>query len=253
MLPQDIANTCNDLFGQTKTEADAMIYRQCKQRLLKKFGPKPEQDYEKAKNIVMTGLPSEAAKEIRNLMCHKKPQLKECCCSVSVGAEWKKLLPQSVKAAVAGLDIKNNFDTVIEKADEVFLATKAAAPTVAAVKSKSKNETAKKAAAVPTPGPSEDMDDSADQPAFDQWNQLTAELAAFNKNFRKQRGKGRGARGGPGKPQPKGAGSGRGAKPSSEDPPPGCCAIHQQHGRSAYYCLDPSKCPWKDYTTPRPK
>ena len=72
ILPEDIAHACKDLFCLAKTEAGDEIYKQCKTRLLTVFGPKPEEDYLKAQSLVMTGLPSLAAKELRNLMCHQK-------------------------------------------------------------------------------------------------------------------------------------------------------------------------------------
>ena len=145
-----------------------------------------------------------------------------------------KILPNAVKAAVAGMDLQNDFDSVIEKADEVFLATKTSSASVAAVKPKAKNDVVKKpvTSTAGASAVSEDADTSADQSAFDQMNQLTAELAAFNKNFKK-RGRGRGARGGPGRGQPKRGGQQRSGQPHPDDPPPGSCAIHQQHGRSA--------------------
>ena len=110
MLPQDIANSCNDLFGKAKTEADANIYKLCKARIMKVYGPKPKEDFKKAKSIVLVGLPSEAAKDIRDLICQKKPQLKECCCAVAVATYWEDILPSAVRASIAGMDLQNDFE-----------------------------------------------------------------------------------------------------------------------------------------------
>ena len=240
MLPQDVANACNDLFGLTKSELTGAkdIYNQCKKRLIKVHGPKPKEDFRKALTIVLTGLPSEAAKEIRALVCEKKPPLKDCCCATQVGAIWESILPEQVKASVAGMDLKNEFDSVIQKADDVYLSVNGGATvkTVAAAKL----TTGAGAGAKPTKtvATKADLDTSADQSAFDQMNQLTAQLAAFNKNFKKggkQRGKGGNRGGGAGRDGPK------------ETPPPDACAIHKRHGKDAYYCLEPSSCPWKDY------
>ena len=111
---------------------------------------------------------------------------------------WKALLPADVRAGIAGMDLKEDFDKVVEKADEIFLATKpTAVAAVAAVKKgkvdPSTGATNKKAEQSAV---SADLDTSADASAFDKMNQLTAELAAFNKNFKK-RGRG-GKRGGKG-------------------------------------------------------
>ena len=70
-----MASVCKDLFCQSKTEAaadGALIYKLCKTKLLEKFGPKPEEDFQKALKIIMTGLPSQAAIELRDTICQKK-------------------------------------------------------------------------------------------------------------------------------------------------------------------------------------
>ena len=245
MLPQDIAHPCNDLFGLTKTEAAAEastknIYKVCKDRLLKVFGPKPKENYRKAMTIVLTGLPSEAAKEIRTLICEKKPPLVNCCCATSVSEKWENILPQEVKVAIAGMDFKNEFDKVVQKADDAYLSINAT-PAMTVASTKVEKKKAVKPAVTPATA---ELDTSADQPAFDQMNQLTAQLAAFNKNFKK-RNKGGAQRGG------KRAGSTKGQSSNVDDPPAGSCPIHKKHGRAAYYCLSPDSCPMANYTTPK--
>ena len=81
ILPEDIAHCCNDYFCQPKTEAPALVYRDCKKRILEVHGPKPEEDFYKSQSLVMTGLPSEAAKELRDLICDGKKKLENCCCA----------------------------------------------------------------------------------------------------------------------------------------------------------------------------
>ena len=141
------------------------------------------------------------------------------------------------------MDLQNDFDRVVQKADDAYLSINAT-PTMAVVAAtkvdKKKPATAKQPAAATA-----DLDTSADQHAFEQINQLTAQLAAFNKNFKKRGKGGRGGRGGK-----QGGGAGRG-KSAPDDPPAGSCPIHKQYGRAAYYCLQPDSCPMKDYTTPR--
>ena len=248
ILPQDIANSCKDYFCLPKASAGADIYKLCKLRILEKYGPKPEEDYKKAISIVLTGLPSEAAKDIRDLICEKTKPLESCCCAKAVGAIWRDLLPPTVKAAVAGMDLKTDFANTVKKADQVYNAVKVAQPVALVAPSKPPKASASAAAA--------SLDTSADAPALDQVANLAEQIAAFNKNFNKhkkqQRGGGRGAqgtrgggRGQAGAPQSRGRG-----KPHPDGPPDDACLNHWRHGRSAYYCLEPSKCSWSHITNP---
>ena len=35
-----------------------------------------------------------------------------------------------------------------------------------------------------------------------------------------------------------------------DNPPASCCKQHQKWGKSAYFCVQPSKCPWSHITAP---
>merc|ERR1712026_566470 len=77
-LPAEINETIKDLLiKERNSEGAATVYKDCKARLLKVFGPKPEQDVTLAMNLVMTGLPSQAAKRVRELVCKRNF---DCCC-----------------------------------------------------------------------------------------------------------------------------------------------------------------------------
>ena len=250
-----MASVCKDLFCQSKTEAaadGALIYKLCMTKLLEKFGPKPEEDFQKALKIIMTGLPSQAAIELRDTICQKKKKFDNCCCAYQVASVWKSILPQNIRAHIAHLDCINDFDNVLRTADCIYNATKQNVP-VAAVKP---------AAAKPSPsatgGAARELDTSADAPAFDQINQLTEQLAAFNKNFKKRPKRGRGGqtrgaqqtRGGAGKPQSRDQGRG---EPHPDGPPDNACGMQWRWGRSAYHCQSPDQCPWSHIAAPRPK
>ena len=231
------------------TGDNKLIYKKCKARLLEVYGPKPDEDFKKGLAVVMTGLPSEAAKDIRALLCEKDPPLKNCCCHKSVGSIWRDLLPPTVKAAVAGMDLKENFENTVKHADSVYNAIKTAPP-VAVV---TPGTRPKAGAAAATAAKSADLDTSADAPALDQVANLAQEIAAFNKNFKsvkKQQNQNapksgnKGAQGvsgaSGGKPQSRGRG-----KPHPDGPPDNACIIHWRHGRGAFYCLKPGQCPWE--------
>ena len=76
---------CRDILTKKKTEAGDHIYIDCKTQLLAVHGPKPEEDFNKARNLIFGGLPSDTAKRIRDLVCQKPKKLTDCCCAVSVG------------------------------------------------------------------------------------------------------------------------------------------------------------------------
>ena len=238
ILPEDVANTCKEYFIQPKSTADKDIYKKCKTRILEVYGPKPEEDFFKAVNFVMTGLPSDAAKEIRDLVCEKQKPLESCCCAKQVGAVWRKLLPPTVRASVAAMDLKTNFDATIKHADHVFNSLKVAQPVALVTPRKPPTASARPA----------DLDTSADAPALDPMAALTSEIAALRKDFKsakKPKGvanSGQGAqkgRGAAGKPQSRGRG-----KPHPDGPPENACLIHWKHGRGAFYCLEPDTCDW---------
>ena len=76
------------------------------------------------------------------------------------------------------------------------------------------------------------------------------------------RGQGRGGRGSRGGAQPSSSGTQSSATGGTTrrgtkhpDLPPGewtGCNLHFRWGRSAYFCAEPSTCPWRDIFTPRP-
>ena len=123
-LPADVNETIKDLLiKERNSEGAATIYKDCKARLLKTFGPKPEQDFKLAMGLVMTGLPSQAAKRVRELVCKRNF---DCCCPATVGKIWRDMLPKDVKLAVASYDLRTQWDEALDRADDVYNASKTA-------------------------------------------------------------------------------------------------------------------------------
>ena len=133
LLPPDVATSVKDLFALKQSQAGKDINKKCKTRLLKVYAKNPEQKFLEAQALVLTGLPSEAAKQLRELCCQKPKPLETCCCATAVGAFWKKLLPPQVRAAVAGQDLAGDFDDIVQHADDVFLSMKSDVKAVSAV------------------------------------------------------------------------------------------------------------------------
>ena len=131
-LPPDIGHKLKDLFAKEEGE-DAQIYKTCKTRFVKLYAPKHEDDVKKARSLVMTDTPSEAAKELRELLCKKPKHLEGCCCGPIVTSFWRDLLPEPVRQAVANMDLSaTTFEATVDHADKAFASMNKGA-TVAAV------------------------------------------------------------------------------------------------------------------------
>ena len=132
-LPPELNEQIKDYLILEESEA-ATVYKDCKARLLKINAPKPEEDVALAMGLVMTGLPSQAGKRLKELIC-KAAKFKDCpCCPAVVGKLWRDMLPQAVRDAVANYDLNVDFDKAMDHADRVFNARKSSkSSTVAAV------------------------------------------------------------------------------------------------------------------------
>ena len=119
-LPPDVNETIKDLLIKERNDKDAgTVYRDCKARILKIFGPKPEEDFTLALETTMTGLPSQAAKRIKELVCKRNF---DCCCPAVVGKIWRDMLSKDVRVAVASYDLTNQWDEALDRADDVYKA-----------------------------------------------------------------------------------------------------------------------------------
>ena len=218
-LPAEMNETIKDLLIKEQSES-ASVYIDCKKRILKLYGPKAENNIALAQGLVMTGLPSQAGKRIRELVC-TKPKFGSCCCPAVVGKFWRDLLPQTVKTAVASFDLTTDkgFEDAMDHADQVFNSM-GKSVTVAAV----------------------DLDETA--PA------LQHDVAAFKKvaaNLNANRGQ---------KPKKKKfdpTDRDTWGKPhkdfKGQTPPNRICLQHWRFGKSAHFCRDIDNCPWNNHTS----
>ena len=229
-LPPNISPSLDEFFDKRKTGA-GNIYYDAKRLLLKLHGPRPDADFKVALSMVMTGAPSEAAKELVKRICKKSNPLQDCCCATAVGSLWRDLLPKDVRTAVANMDIQTDFQATIDYADEVWHSLQRPQVSAATLRARAAIAAVEPAAAA-----------AADEPPA---------VAAVNQ----QRGRGRGRRRGRGQ-DGRGGGHRQGApaNASDETPPADCCKMHKIHKKNAYYCSkDPSEkppCPWKLFVKP---
>ena len=227
-LEQDAANEIMTLLRLDETEAGTHSYRDCKRELMRIYGPQEHDAYEKAAALVRQGKPSQLAKRLAALLCNcrPKPLQNGCCAIATVGGMWRAQLPKEVCAAIAGKSIEgDNFDTVIQIADDVFKALKGPLAATTAT----------------TPAVAATTKDSKETETS------TTEVAAFNRG-RGYQGRGRGAtrqyRGNRGYRQTRGA-----ARVHPDGAPTNACSQHKQYGKQAFFSREPLSCPWVSYVT----
>ena len=264
ILPKKVTDEIKNILCKQEsdfTRKDA--YLQAKTEIIRTFGPCEGANCERALSRVLVGKPSQLAKALINDLCSK--ELNGCCCIKMVGTLWRRALPSSVKQAVAHYDFtKASLKDVLQVADDVFMSTRPATSTVAAIAAHpsapavaspptnqglSTTEVLNQGFLVPPPG------FPADQAAqIAQAAQLAAIYQSFNRGRRggrgrgANRGRGRGGQGQSGGQQPYSAANPRWKTPRHPDLPPfGVCKRHWQFGKSSFVCLEPTSCPWKNF------
>ena len=231
-LPVKQKEDVKALLTLQKAEAGNNIYHRIKQELIRIYAPKPEDSYRKALGRTMTGLPSQLGYQIINDVCKKTTKLSGCCCSGAVLAIWSMKLPVGVLAHISNMPFdKDTFKEVFESADKVHQSSQQVSM-VAAV----------------------NLDET--QPAFTQQNQPQVAAVSGNRSGTRGGGQSRGNRGNRGARGTRG-GTGSGASGTrgprhSSNPPDSCCDRHYRHGASAWYCVKPLTCPWKDKVASKP-
>ena len=237
ILPKKVLDECKELLVMQEDEfTNNDSYKQLKTTVLQIFGPRPETAIDRALGRVLAGKPSQLARALVRDICKK--QLKDCtCCPAVVLALWKRQLSSQVRAGIAHCVFNaNTFNEVTQLADSIA-ASHQTQPSVAAV---SLDETQP---ALPYPQP---------------------EVAATSRGGR-GRGRGRGGRGRGNRGGRGGASTASGTQGGTQtkhkgtkhpDLPDGDwqgCSMHFKHGKSAYFCAEPSTCPWKNVYIPKPQ
>ena len=205
-----------------EADAGAAAYYDLKKAILKKFGHKRADNFDKAIARVMTSSPSHLGNQIVGDICPSVRPLTGCHCADVVLGIWRRSLPVAVRNAIADMEFDAaNYMAVFDRADSVWSSNAASTSVVSALTKAS-----------------------------------AAEVAAVSTPRGGQRG-GRGNRGGRGG---RGGGSGRGGANQgkgrgprhADGPPDQACSLHWKFGKSAWVCADKHKCPWRDYESPRP-
>ena len=215
IIPPDYHSDFRHFLQMQEDQAGNNAYFELKTAMIKQFGPKKADGFDKAINRVMTGLPSQLGRQILADICPSYTPLQGCHCSDTVLGIWRRSLPAVVRNAVADMDFNAaTYKNVFDKADNVW-ASNAATTTVV-------SSLAKVAAA--SSGTSSGTE--------------TVAASGPPKKNKKNKGGGK---------KPK-----RGPR-HSDNPPMNSCDTHFTYGKAAWFCADRHSCPWRDYENPKPK
>ena len=92
------------------------------------FGQKPEDAYERAKNRVLTGKPSQLGKLLIDDLCKNK-KLANCCCDITVWGLFRDALPIAVRNHIAQKPFnKDTYKEIFKIADQVYESNKGTEP-----------------------------------------------------------------------------------------------------------------------------
>ena len=249
ILPERVIDEVKPILRKEEDEFEEnqKPYKVLKDQIVKIFKPTQEAAYERAISRVLSGKPSQLARQIVNDLCEH--ELRGCCCKNFIVGVWKKSLPSSVKNAIASMEFNaDNFDAICKIADDVYSATRSSAiPSVSAVMNPASG-------AVSLPGPA--VLDQAFHPDFPQ-TQVAAMSYGRGRGGR-GRGQNRGQRRGGGQGRGQGAQRGKGeihprhqTQRHADQPPIQACGRHWRFGKAAHFCEEPGSCPWKDFWVPK--
>ena len=242
VLPKHVIDEVKEMVIMQESEFEQNnSYKLLKTEVLRIFGPKIDAGVNRVLSRVLVGPPSQLARALANDICKKKIKLKDCqCCPGVVLTLWKRQLSSSVCAGIAHCQFNyNTFNEVLQFADDTH-ASSEPAPVVAAVSGVARR-----------PAPSQSLDET--QPAIPY---PQPEIAATSRGGQGGgRGRGRGGRGNRG-------GGAQGSLPQEiqvkvnthpgtkhPDLPAGDwlgCGMHFKWGKFAFFCSEPSTCPWKN-------
>ena len=99
ILPKAVSDEVKRILVKQETELGDKPYKKLKNEMLKIFGPPPNADFERAMNRVLTGKPSQLAKQLINDLCDH--ELAGCCCHKFIFGLWYRQLPTSVREGIS--------------------------------------------------------------------------------------------------------------------------------------------------------
>ena len=132
-LPPDIQNEVKSLLKLGQTAAGDDIYYRIKKQLLKLYGPKPEDAYLLAKNLVLTGKPSQLGHKLVEILCPAEVKLSGCHCDRIVWGLFREKIPIVIRNHLADMQFnENTYEAIFDKADQIWDSNRSSEPVVAA-------------------------------------------------------------------------------------------------------------------------
>ena len=110
-----------DLLSKGKSTAGATPYKDVKTRIVEIYGQRPEDVYKVAKDLMLTGKPSQLARKLIQVVCPKHADMVGCCSEAMISGMWREKLPPLVRAGVADMSLGGgNLNSTLNTADSIY-------------------------------------------------------------------------------------------------------------------------------------
>ena len=246
-LPIEIKEDVKTLLQLQKNQAGNDIYFRIKSELLTLFGSKPEDSYNKAKNRVMTGKPSQLGKLLVNDICDNAAgKFNGCCCAKTVWGMYREKIPVVIRNHVAQLQFnKDTYMQIFTISDQIYDSNQSSEPmsngqAVAAVTSETKATPEVAATSVRRPQRNQRNQQNRGQNGNRGGNSNNSNRTSTNTNNNSSTSQ-------PATGQNKGPKHATARGDSDK-----LCKIHYRWGENGNFCAAPWKCPMKDiYKAPQ--
>ena len=234
LLPDNVGKEFKHLINLQETDAGNVPYKTLKDALIKAYGPRPGDAFQRALGRVMVGKPSVLLKLLISDIC--KHSLANCCCNNTVWGLFQLKIPMYLKTGLSN-EVFNaaNMHGIMDRADNLWAS----------------NQTTTQISTVTVSAPSTEATAASTEV------KPTAEVSAIrgrgNPRQRGNRGRGFNNRGRGGQsrggqnqnaPDPRG-------KRHESNPPFNSCTAHWLYSDAAFKCQSPTTCPMKDRVTPK--
>ena len=128
-LPPEIQNQVKSLLKLGQTAAGTDIYFRIKKQLLKLYGPKAEDAYLVAKNLVLTDKPSQLGHKLVETICPAEVKLQGCHCDRIVWGLFREKIPIVIRNHLADMAFnKDTYEAIFDKADQVWDSNRGSEP-----------------------------------------------------------------------------------------------------------------------------
>ena len=128
-LPPEVQNEVKSLLKLGQTAAGTDIYLRIKQKLLKIYGPKPEDAYLEAKNLVLTDKPSQLGHKLVEKLCPAEVKLEGCHCDRVIWGMFREKIPIVVRNHLADMTFDSTtYEAIFDKADQVWDSNRSSEP-----------------------------------------------------------------------------------------------------------------------------